>query len=120
MAETGPASAPYRASVNSTETPFRRLAMKAVWLVALTSVTCCSASAAPLAGADYFATLQAADRAYDERRYPAAESLYARLAENGQDVWVWYRLGQARVQQKRYLLAADAYRHALPLGTQRA
>jgi tetratricopeptide (TPR) repeat protein len=94
--------------------------MKTVWLVVPALLICGSASAAPLVGAEYFATLQAADRAYGERRYPAAESLYAHLAENSQDVWVWYRLGQSRVQQKRYLIAADAFRHALPLGTQRA
>ena len=95
--------------------------MKAFWLVVSALVVLFSpSSAAPPAGAAYFEALQAGDRAYDEQRYPAAESLYARLAEDGQDVWVWYRLGQSRVRQRRYLPAVDAFRRALPLGTQRA
>jgi len=77
-------------------------------------------SAAPLGGAEYFATLQAADRAYAEQRFAAAESLYSQLAERGQDVWIWLRLGQSRVRQKRYSSAVDAFRRAMPLGTQRA
>ena len=78
------------------------------------------AGAVSLTGAAYFETLQAADRAYDERRYAAAESLYGRLADPQGDVWVWFRLGQSRVRLQRYRAAADAYRRALPLGTQRA
>ena len=95
--------------------------MKAAWLVVSALVVSSSPSAtAPLVGPEYFEALQAADRAYDQRRYPAAESLYARLAKRGQDVWVWYRLGQSRVRQERYRAAADAFRQAIPLGTQRA
>jgi len=74
----------------------------------------------PLRGAAYFEARQAADRAYAERRYPAAESLYARLAGTSQDVWVWFRLGQSRVRQERYRAAVDAYGQALALGTQRS
>ncbi len=95
--------------------------MKAAWLVVSALVVSSSPSAtAPLVGPEYFEALQAADRAYDQRRYPAAESLYARLAKRGQDVWVWYRLGQSRVRQERYRAAADAFRQAIRLGTQRA
>jgi len=95
--------------------------MKAAWLVVSALVVSSSPSAtAPLVGPEYFEALQAADRAYDQRRYPAAESLYARLAKRGQDVWVWYRLGQSRVRQERHRAAADAFRQAIPLGTQRA
>lgn len=95
--------------------------MKALWLLVFLGVILPSRSySAPLAGAPYFETLQAADRAYLDKRYPAAESLYARLSERTQDVWVWTRLGQSRFRQKRYLEAVDAYRKALPLGTQRS
>ncbi len=94
--------------------------MRPAWLVVLVSIVFPPpASSAPLFGAKYFESLHAADRAYDEQRYAAAESLYARLAEQGQDVWVWMRLGQSRVRQNRYLEAVQAYRRALPLGTDR-
>ncbi len=95
--------------------------MKPAWLMVSACVLVSSPSAAaPLAGAEYFAALGTADRWYQEGRHAAAESLYARLAEDGQDVWVWTRLGQARYRLKRYGAAAEAFRRALPLGTQRA
>jgi tetratricopeptide (TPR) repeat protein len=86
----------------------------------LVSLLVTASSAAPPRGADYFETLRAADRAYLDQRYAAAESLYARLAERGEDVWVWLRLGQSRVRQEEYRGAVDAYRRSLPLGTQRS
>src|SRR5262249_34119152 len=95
--------------------------MKIAWLVVTALVVAPgSTAAAPIAGGEYFETLQAADRAYQEQRYPAAESLYARLAERGQGGRVWARLGQSRVEQKRYRAAVEAFRRALPFGTQRA
>src|SRR5262245_12936535 len=95
--------------------------MKLAWLVAPALVLSSSPlTAAPLAGLEYFETLQAADRAYTEQRFAAAESLYSKLSVPSQDVWVGTRLGQARVELKRYVDAADAFRRALPLGTQRA
>src|SRR4029077_15427913 len=107
--------------ISTPECPAGGFAMKAACLVVFALLlSTLPPSGAPRGGAEYFATLQAADRAYAEQRFPAAESLYSQLAERGQDVWIWYRLGQSRVQQKRYSSAVDAFRRAMPLGTQRA
>ena len=89
-------------------------------LLSMILVSSSPSGAGPPRGAAYFELRQAADLAYAERRYPAAESLYTRLAEPSQDVWVWFRLGQSRVRQERYRAAVDAFERALPLGTLRS
>ena len=89
-------------------------------LLLLVSSFAVSSSIPALSGADYYETLRSADRAYLEKRYAAAESLYARLARRGEDAWVWLRLGQSRVRQEKYREAVAAYTSALPLGTQRS
>src|ERR1051325_8871313 len=78
-----------------------------------------SGAASPT-GAEFFRIRQDADRAYLEKRYPAAESLYAIIAGRGEDAWLWLRLGQSRARMKKYREAADGYRRALPFGTKRS
>ena len=92
----------------------------ALLLLSAVVVSSTPAGAPTPGGAAYFRDRSAADLAFAEQRYAAAESLYARIAERGQDVWVWFRLGQARSRLKRYREAADAFRRAVPFGTRRS
>ena len=91
-----------------------------LFLSAVAVVSPALAATRPPDGARYFDDRRAADRAHAEQRNAAAESLYARIAESGEDVWVWLRLGQSRVRLERYREAAEAFRRALSLGTRRS
>jgi hypothetical protein len=77
------------------------------------------AAGAP-AGIAYFDLRNAADAAFADQRWAAAESLYARIAAAGDDGGVWFRLGQSQVRQRRWAEAARTFQRAVPFGTRRS